>query len=274
MDSPADGDELARVVPLRRRDRELTAAPGARGTLPRERAPFDPEIEPYETPSGNSRPQGMALHAAHAALRRRRIPGPHDGRRADTPRRHSTVMLLTGIAGAGLATVAALLLLVDPQPVHAFAPGRVRRRSRDCGRARAHHTRCALGQRQPIRRERQRRHPEDPTGGRAPRPSRTSEAGPDSVDPHPLGSSDAGNAEPSVRGRRLVHAGSSASSGGDAAPDTRSLAITNSTPAPVSASTPEQSTSPSQPRASSASSTNRPAFGEQGLLGPGSSPDS
>ena len=51
MDPPADGDELARVVPLRRRDRELTAAPGARGSLPRERAPFDPEIEPGDIPS-------------------------------------------------------------------------------------------------------------------------------------------------------------------------------------------------------------------------------
>ena len=50
MDSPVDGDELARVVPLRRRDRELNAAPGARGSLPRERAPFDPEIEPGDTP--------------------------------------------------------------------------------------------------------------------------------------------------------------------------------------------------------------------------------
>ena len=58
MDSPADGDELARVVPLRRRDRELTAAPGARGTLPRERAPFDPEIEPFDTPSGNAARKG------------------------------------------------------------------------------------------------------------------------------------------------------------------------------------------------------------------------
>ena len=205
MDSPADGDELARVVPLRRRDRELTAAPGARGTLPRERAPFDPEIEAYETPSGDSRPQGMALRAAHAALRRRRIPGPHDGRRADTPAtafdRDAPDRHLRRRAGDGRGAAAA----VDPQPVHAFAQGRVCRRSRDCGRARAHHTRCALGQRQPIRRERRRRHPEDPTGGRAPRPSRTSEAGADSVDPHPLGSSDAGNAEPSVRGRRLIH---------------------------------------------------------------------
>ena len=51
MDSPTDGDELARVVPLRRRDRELTATPAARGSLPRERAPFDPEIEPGDTPT-------------------------------------------------------------------------------------------------------------------------------------------------------------------------------------------------------------------------------
>lgn len=274
MDSPADGDELARVVPLRRRDRELTAAPGARGTLPRERAPFDPEIEPYETPSGNSRPQGMALHAAHAALRRRRIPGPHDGRRADTPRRHSTVMLLTGIAGAGLATVAALLLLSILNPST---------RSLKVGSVGGRVTAGALEPTTPGVLSAS----ANPFGGRgnAATPKTRQAVALRAHHAHPKPARTRSTRTPSAARTQATQShqsavvasythGSSASSGGDAAPDTQSLAITNSTPAPVSASTPEQSTSPSQPRASSASSTNRPAFGEQGLLGPGSSPDS
>ena len=155
MDSPADGDELARVVPLRRRDRELTATPGARGSLPRERAPFDPEIEPGDTPSRRmSAPKDRAPrpHALRAPLGRR-VPGSQDDRPAATSRRYSSRVLLTGAAGAGLATVAALALLARPQPVPAL-PGhaaRVPGGSRDCGRARAHQAGGALGQRQPIR---------------------------------------------------------------------------------------------------------------------------
>ena len=109
MDPPADGDELARVVPLRRRDRDHAAAPGARGTLPRERAPFDPEIEPPDTPSHAA--AGAALHSTHSALRLRRAPGPRDQTRAGGSRRLSRTLLLTGAGGVGLATVAALALL-------------------------------------------------------------------------------------------------------------------------------------------------------------------
>ena len=110
MDPPADGDELARVVPLRRRDRDHAAAPGARGTLPRERAPFDPEIEPPDSPLG-PRPRGVALHSTRSALRLRRARGPRDRTRAVGSRRVSRTMLLTAAGGVGLAAVAALALL-------------------------------------------------------------------------------------------------------------------------------------------------------------------
>jgi hypothetical protein len=93
MDPPADGDELARVVPLRRRDRELTAAPGARGSLPRERAPFDPEIEPGDIPSKPRLPRTFALNsgARHSAPEECEGLGtrPRRPRRADTRRRFS-----------------------------------------------------------------------------------------------------------------------------------------------------------------------------------------
>lgn len=46
MDPPTDGDDVARVVPLRRRDGDLKVVPPVRDSLPRERAAFDPEIEP------------------------------------------------------------------------------------------------------------------------------------------------------------------------------------------------------------------------------------
>ena len=93
MDSPTDGDELARVVPLRRRDRELTATPAARGSLPRERAPFDPEIEPGDTPphvfcaEGPGRTSGAPRSAGHGC----RVSGPEDPqpRRGGTPALYS-----------------------------------------------------------------------------------------------------------------------------------------------------------------------------------------
>lgn len=119
MDSPADGEELARVVPLRRRDRELTAAPGARGSLPRERAPFDPEIEPNETLSRRRPPRTVSLHVRRSASRFRRVPRPLDDTHATPSRRYPPAVLLTGVAGASVATVAALGLLasiLNPSP--------------------------------------------------------------------------------------------------------------------------------------------------------------
>src|SRR5271170_207518 len=113
MDPPADGDELARVVPLRRRDPELTAAPGARGSLPRERAPFDPEIEPDDIPSRPRLPRTLARHVTRSPLRSPRVPRRLDETRATASRRHSLAVLLTGAAGAGLAALAVVALLVS-----------------------------------------------------------------------------------------------------------------------------------------------------------------
>jgi hypothetical protein len=117
MDAPSDGDELAGVVPLRRRDRELTATPAARGSLPRERAPFDPEIEPGDTPSTPILPRRIAPHLTRSAVRWPRVPGSQDDRPAATSRRYSRAVLMTGAAGAAVATVAPLTLLVlNPSP--------------------------------------------------------------------------------------------------------------------------------------------------------------
>ena len=117
MDSPTDGDELARVVPLRRRDRELTATPAARGSLPRERAPFDPEIEPGDTPTRRILARRTSPHLTRPAIRWPRAPGPQDDRLAATSRRYFRAVLLTGAGGAAVATVAALTLLVlNPSP--------------------------------------------------------------------------------------------------------------------------------------------------------------
>jgi hypothetical protein len=101
MDPPADGDELARVVPLRRRDRELTAAPGARGSLPRERAPFDPEIEPGDIPAKPRLPRTVALQLRRPTLRNLGVRRPRDETQTAASRRYSPAVLLMGAAGAG-----------------------------------------------------------------------------------------------------------------------------------------------------------------------------
>ena len=107
MDPPSDGDELARVVPLRRRDRELTAAPGVRGSLPRERAPFDPEIEPHDISSADG---AVALQVRRSVLRLGHRPKRRDEPPAAASRRYSPTALLAGAAGAGLTIVVVLAL--------------------------------------------------------------------------------------------------------------------------------------------------------------------
>jgi hypothetical protein len=46
VNPPGDSDDVAPVIPLRQRQDRNGAHSGARGSLPREHAPFDPEIEP------------------------------------------------------------------------------------------------------------------------------------------------------------------------------------------------------------------------------------
>jgi hypothetical protein len=276
MDSPADGDELARVVPLRRRDRELTAAPGARGSLPRERAPFDPEIEPGEIPSRPRLPRTVARHVTRFPLRSPRVPRRLDETRAAASQRYSPTVVLTGAAGAGLAAVAVLALLASilnqSSPVPPPGVGSLGR-SAAAGALAPNKTGVLSASSNPL----------GVTGHAAARKAGAKGA----IRPHrarlkstrPRATHNRGGGRTlSINHQSALVASytpaTSATSSRAATPDTQSPATTNSTPPPVSASTPQQSTSPSRTSSSSGSSTNRPVFGEQGVLGPGSSPDS
>ena len=273
MDSPADGDELARVVPLRRRNRELTATPTARGTLPRERAPFDPELELLDIPSGHRMPRGTAIRLARSALQSRRAPRPRDRASGSRARRHSPVLILTGAVVAGLAMVALLGFLISaPGPpatpveslggrvtAGAFAPPKPEVLSASANPlGTGSDARVTKTARTVSLRPRRAR----PDRSRA-RPTRTRSGTPNLA---------------SKSNRSVVVASytpeTSAADSRTAAPGTQSPAITTSTPPPTSTSTPQPSTSTARATSSSGSSSNRPAFGEQGLLGPGSSPDS
>ena len=271
MDPPADGDELARVVPLRRRDRDHAAAPGARGTLPRERAPFDPEIEPPDTPSHAA--AGAALHSTHSALRLRRAPGPRDHTRAGGSRRPSRILLLTGAGGVGLATVAALALLgsiLNPSPRSPAA--RVRSRAtagvlepNKSGVLSASanpfnvrlDTTAKTGRTLALRLHRALSRPSRKRSAHARSPSHASATT---------------NHQSAVAASYTPDTSGTSSHNGTA--DTQEPQITTSTPSPVQTARPQQSTSVAQPASTSAPTINRPDFGEQGLLGPGSSPDS
>ena len=275
MDSPVDGDELARVVPLRRRDRELNAAPCARGSLPRERAPFDPEIEPGDIPTRPRLPRPIVRHVIRAPLRSRRVPMRPGETRAAASRRHSLAVLLTGAAVAGLAAVAALALLVSilNQPAPPPRVGSLGR-SAAAGALEPNKTGVLSASSNPLgvtRNAAARK-----AGAKvAVRPHR---ARVKSTRPRPTHNRGGGSRTLSINHQSAVVAsytpGTSATSSRAAAPDTESPATTNPTPSPVSASTPQQSTSPSRTSSSSGSTSNRPVFGEQGVLGPGSSPDS
>ena len=276
MDSPADGDELARVVPLRRRDRELTATPTARGTLPRERAPFDPEIDALHIPPGHRTPPGSAIRVVRSAFRSRRPQRPRDQAADTSTRRDSAALLLTGGGVAGLVIVAVLALLISvlssssPPPTQVGTPaGRVTAAALEPAKPEvlsasanplgtASDTRVAKDARTGAPRPHRAR--SGPSRGRPTRP-RSDIRNPGSKSDHSVvaasytpGTSAAGNHNP--------------------APETQSPPITISSPSPASTSTPQSSTSTARATSSSGSATHRPAFGEQGLLGPGSSPDS
>jgi len=274
MDPPSDGDELARVVPLRRRDRELTAAPGARGSLPRERAPFDPEIEPHDISSADG---AVALQVRRPALRLGRRPRRRDDRPAAGSRRRSPTVLLASAAGAGLAMIAvvalAASLLNQSPPAPTAQLGSLER-----GAAADPLARTGTGVLSAT---------SDPlgvTGHAALREARTRgvmqshRTPPKSGKVRPAHHGAPGRALSSKHQSAVVASytpDTSATTGHTVAPDTQTPATTYSTPASVSTPTSDQSSSgPSTASSSSGSTNNRPAFGEQGLLGPGSSPDS
>lgn len=79
LDPPSDGDHVAPVVPLRRRQPPLAVIRGVRRALPRERAPFDPEIIPDDglleaERSGRLAGSVVALRASVARVRAAALP--------------------------------------------------------------------------------------------------------------------------------------------------------------------------------------------------------
>jgi hypothetical protein len=100
---PAPGDEnVAPVIPLRQRQNQPPAAPTPRKPLPRERAAFDPELEPADVALRRRRPPRAALGRVRQAAARL-----HTG-----PARMAAVGVL-----AAMATVGVLAVVILAQPL-------------------------------------------------------------------------------------------------------------------------------------------------------------
>lgn len=75
LDPPVDSEDVARVIPLRRRPADEVAELSRPRTLPPEAAPFDPEFEPaHDAPSQNRRRPATARLRAIAGRRVGPIP--------------------------------------------------------------------------------------------------------------------------------------------------------------------------------------------------------
>ncbi|MFL5863731.1 MAG: hypothetical protein ACJ780_23660, partial [Solirubrobacteraceae bacterium] len=72
MRSPGD-DNVAPVIPLRQRHNQPSEASPSRRPLPRERAAFDPELEPAEVVLQRRRPLGAAWGRVRPAVARPRV---------------------------------------------------------------------------------------------------------------------------------------------------------------------------------------------------------
>jgi hypothetical protein len=112
---PAPGDEnVAPVIPLRQRQNQPPAAPTPRKPLPRERAAFDPELEPADVALRRRRAPRAGLDRVRQATARLRV----------RPRLTATAAALTAMAAAG---VLAAVILAQPFTSagarHAPAPG-------------------------------------------------------------------------------------------------------------------------------------------------------
>jgi hypothetical protein len=71
MNPPRDGDDVAKVTPLRRREPHLVGLPKLRDPLPAERAAFDPELEPADVQLRRTR-RRQARNGLELAARRLR----------------------------------------------------------------------------------------------------------------------------------------------------------------------------------------------------------
>ena len=105
MDPPTDGEDVARVIPLRRRDRDLNAAPPVREPLPRERAAFDPELEPGDVILKRRSRRRLMARLSEVARRRTTLGLPRARILATGP---GVAVLAASLAVAAAAAVAVI----------------------------------------------------------------------------------------------------------------------------------------------------------------------
>ncbi len=242
MDPPVDSEDVARVIPLRRRHAagEVSQLTQPR-TLPPEAAPFDPELEPRAVANPPRRSRSARTRLTDI---RPRVAGvARAGRR----------VLAASVAACCVAILGFVLLLhTEGSPV--------RRAAVQTGAALptilrpATHHRSAVSRRPATQhRTRATHHPR--------RPRRTERAG-----------------HPSRGSAQAVTATIAAQSSGSSPSPTSATSSTDSTVAQSvqdtsSGSTGSSSQSSGSSASSSQSSGSRPAFGANGTLGPGSSPN-
>lgn len=250
MSPPHDGDEVAVVIPLRQRQEGTVASPPARQKLPRERAAFDPELEPGDVLLKRRANRRRLVEVASSVLRGRpRFRSPASG-----------AALARGLpfrrlrAAAGLAMLVALALIGvsmvgnSPRPRAAFqftagAAGQLA--GVDGVRANLNGAAGAIGR---IARLRFRTPAAPRRGARSP-------------------------AHPVLKHVSAHPAASASATSGQAAGYTpiQHPAVVAQQSSTASIASSSQGSSPD---AGATSATTRPAFGMNGTLGPGHSPNS
>jgi hypothetical protein len=242
VNPPGDSDDVAPVIPLRQRQGSNGAHTGARGSLPREHAPFDPEIEPGDV-ALRRRPHRRVL----AQLM------PHAGivRPRTAPLSPPFVAVLLGVAAC---LVVGSLLVLQPgssSPRRGLSTGPL-----------GHSGTARISQSESTAAFTPKRPPSSKTG----RLGRRGHAGGRPKRMRPSGAPH--RAHPS--------AASDVAARGTA----QTLSPSATTPTATSLVVPAEPSKPSvdHPASSGSSShegaTSTPAFGASGALGPGSSPSS
>src|SRR5690349_7121966 len=103
MGPPTDGEDVARVIPLRRRASDGRPVASVRESLPREHAPFDPEIELGEIVLKRRRRRRLMARLSEVA--RRRAPRWRL-RRSRTPLADPRVVAIAAVSVAILSAAA------------------------------------------------------------------------------------------------------------------------------------------------------------------------